>query len=66
MEDYWINNRTMLVYEQKFSIHGRVLESRAFTFGWVRTMMPSPFSLPPIPSHSNSLGCEMETSLHSL
>lgn len=34
--DPWINNRTTLIYEQRFSIHGRVLEKRSFAFGWVQ------------------------------
>mmetsp|Transcript_72724 Transcript_72724/g.117950 ORF Transcript_72724/g.117950 Transcript_72724/m.117950 type:complete len:431 (-) Transcript_72724:117-1409(-) len=35
MSTGWMNNRTTLVYEQRFSVHGKVIESRTLTFGWV-------------------------------
>ena len=35
MADCWINNRTTILYEQRFSIHGRIMEKRDFLFDWV-------------------------------
>lgn len=35
LTESWINNRTSLVYEQRFSVHGRVQERREFTFAWM-------------------------------